>query len=180
MGIKNIIVWPDDILEEVSSEVEDFESAKVVVDDLIDTMEAYMGVGLSAPQLGVSKRIIVIDKNTGNELEDHLVMINPVVIDGLGETVSQEGCLSFPGHTFYVPRCTNLIVKYLDKDFVENEKVFEGFLSIAIQHEIDHLDGITLVENVNREKRRSIKKSLKSFKKRYAEKTENWDPGISR
>ena len=178
MAVKRIVVWPDDCLEEISSDVKDGECVKDLVCDLVDTMEAYMGVGLSAPQIGVNKRVIVIDKSTDDSLEEHLVMINPVAVDGLGETTSQEGCLSFPGHTFNVPRCMNLIVKYLDRDLVETEKVFDGFVSVAIQHEIDHLDGILLVESVNREQRRNIKRSLKSFKKRYNEKIKNRQPSI--
>ena len=175
MSVRNVIVWPDDCLEEESLCVEE-ECVDDLIEDLIDTMEAYLGVGLAAPQIGINKRVIVIDKNIDKSLESHLVMINPVLKDGIGETVSQEGCLSFPGHTFYIPRCTNTIVSYIDENLNKQEKTFDGFLSIAIQHEVDHLDGRLLVDTVNREKRRNVKKSLKSFKKRYNEKVKNRKP----
>ena len=110
MSVKDVLIWPDDVLEEESSEVSAIDDVSLIVEDLVDTMEAYMGVGLSAPQIGINKRALVIDKSTDDKLKNHLVMINPVIEDGLGETVSQEGCLYFPGQVFFKPRATNIVV----------------------------------------------------------------------
>lgn len=170
MSVRQILIWPEDTLEDESVDVSPGEDYSTIVEDLIDTMEAYMGVGLSAPQIGINKRVIVIDKSTDSEMKDHLVMINPVIEDGLGETTSQEGCLSFPGHVFFKPRATNISVSYLDKNFEKQTINANDFLAIAIQHEVDHLDGDLLVETVNRKERRGIKKSLKKFKSKMGKK----------
>lgn len=173
MSVKEVLIWPNDILEEESIPVSSDDNYAEIIKDLIDTMEAYMGVGLSAPQIGVNKRIIVIDKNTDESMENHLVMINPVIDDGLGETASQEGCLSFPGHVFFAPRATSIFVSYLDENFRDQTINANDFLAIAIQHEIDHLNGDLLVETVNRKQRRVIKKSLKSFKSKMKKKIDS-------
>ena len=181
MSVKDILIWPDDVLEEESSEISVDDNISSIVEDLIDTMEAYMGVGLSAPQIGINKRALVIDKSTDSKLEEHLVMINPVVEDGLGETVSQEGCLSFPGQVFFKPRATNIVVTYQNEKLERKSINADGFLAIAIQHEIDHLDGDLLVDSVNRQERRRIKKSLKKFKSKMRDKIKrnSLGPGLN-
>lgn len=128
------------------------ENLKQFVEDLIETMHHADGCGLAAPQVGVSKRIAVVD---GNELRDrfkelegfHREMINPQIIEASEETSSyEEGCLSIPGVDAEIVRPKKIKVRYLDIDLKEVEEEFDDFASRMIQHELDHLDGIVFTD----------------------------------
>ena len=172
MTVRKIVIWPDDILEDEAAEVSSEEDISNLIDDMIDTMIALQGAGIAAPQVGVSKQIFVIDKETDESLDDHLIMINPKINDGFGDTVSIEGCLSFPGFEFHVPRAEILNVTFQDRNGEIQELNASGFLSIAIQHEMDHLTGDLLDRTVNRQQRRGMRKTLSKFKKRLEAKNE--------
>lgn len=115
-----------------------------LIDNMFDTMYAEDGVGLAAPQIGISKRIAVVDIREDNKI----VLINPEIIEEEGKAVMEEGCLSIPGETGDVIRAEKIKVKTLDRDGNEIEFKAEGLKARAIQHEIDHLDGILFIDKV--------------------------------
>ena len=139
MAIRNIRIDDDPLLRKQSREVTKFDNRlKYLVEDMFETMYHAEGVGLAAPQVGILKRVIVIDDGENNKLE----MVNPVIKEMDGEEVQIEGCLSLPHKQGSVKRATHIIVDYYDKD--NNKKTLEtrDFLARIIQHEIDHLNGI--------------------------------------
>ena len=165
MSIREILIWPDDRLEEISDEVDASDDHSTIIEDLIDTMRNASGIGLSAPQIGVLDRIVVIDECVSDELSKPLVMLNPEIIDGISDIVSQEGCLSIPDLIQHIPRAGISIVKYYDETGSQIELTATGMLSIAIQHEIDHLDGELIVDRMNRNDRRRFRSDMIKLKK---------------
>lgn len=139
MAIRNIRIDDDPLLRKQSREVTKFDNRlKYLVEDMFETMYHAEGVGLAAPQVGILKRVIVIDDGEDNKLE----MVNPVIKEMDGEEIQIEGCLSLPHKQGSVKRATHIVVDYYDKD--NNKKTLEtrDFLARIIQHEIDHLNGI--------------------------------------
>ena len=137
MAIRNIRVIGDDILRKKCKEVKEItEKNKELIQDMLDTMYEAMGVGLAAPQVGILKRIVVIDIGEGP-----IVLINPEILETSGEQTGDEGCLSVPGMAGQVTRPNYVKVKAMDEDM--NEVIYEGteLLARAFCHEIDHLDG---------------------------------------
>jgi len=135
--------YPAEVLKLKAKKVSIFDSStRKLAQDMLDTMYENDGVGLAAPQVGVSKRIMVIDVAGEDEPRKPIVFINPVIILKEGELVGQEGCLSFPGVYFEVKRANKIVVKYQNVQGREQKLEAEGnLLCRAIQHEIDHLDG---------------------------------------
>lgn len=144
MAIRTIIENGDPILRKTAKEVEVVdERIKVLVEDMIETLHKYNGVGLAAPQVGILKRVIVIDTYDGSDV---LVLINPKIIKTKGEQTVEEGCLSFPNQYAKVVRTKEVIVEALNE---KGEKIrVEGkeLLAQALMHEIDHLNGILFVD----------------------------------
>ncbi len=144
--------------------MESFDGAlQRLIDDMIETMYAAPGVGLAAPQVGVSKRLIVIDvshREEGEEKTPLLVLINPVLKKAEGELESEEGCLSLPGYTAAVKRAERVVVHGLDREGRQVQVEGEGLLCRALQHEIDHLEGTLIIDRIS-----SIKREF--FKKRF-------------
>ena len=144
MAIRTIIENGDPILRKTAKEVEVVdERIKVLVEDMIETLHKYNGVGLAAPQVGILKRVIVIDTYDGSDV---LVLINPKIIKTKGEQTVEEGCLSFPNQYAKVVRPKEVIVGALNE---KGEKIrVEGkeLLAQALMHEIDHLNGILFVD----------------------------------
>ena len=130
-----------------------------LVNNMIETMYAEGGVGLAAPQVGVLKKIIVID----TEEKGVIVLINPVIIKREGETKEEEGCLSVPGVYSAVRRSSAITIEALDLDENKIRITQEGFLAIALQHEIDHLDGYLFIDRLSPAKRLMIKDQLKEI-----------------
>lgn len=129
------------------------------VENMIETMYAEGGVGLAAPQVGVSKRIIVID----TEEKGVIVLINPVIVKREGESKEEEGCLSIPGIYSPVRRSSVITVDAMDLDENKIRITQEGFLAVALQHEIDHLDGYLFIDRLSPAKRLMIKDQLKEI-----------------
>ena len=150
MAIRRIRLDEDPILRRISREVEVVdEYIKQLVLDMFETMKLNKGVGLAAPQVGVLRRVIVIDI-TGviDEKEAKYVLINPVIIKSSGEQCIDEGCLSFPNMFGKVKRPMNITVETLDENGKKVNITAEGFLAQVIAHEIDHLNGVLFVDLV--------------------------------
>lgn len=142
MAIRLIVKHPDPVLRETSAEVKKLTPRiHKLLDDMAETMYDANGVGLAAPQVGINKRVIVVDVGEGL-----LEMINPVILSMEGEQVGPEGCLSIPGLTGEVKRAMKCRVRALNRNGESYEVEGEGFLARALQHEIDHLDGILYID----------------------------------
>ncbi len=132
----------DRVLRQRAREVRKVNAAlRRLIDDMIETMRAAPGVGLAANQVGVLRRVIVVDDD-----EAPLALINPEILSSEGEAVGTEGCLSIPGVQGEVPRATRIHVKALDRDGREQHFVSQDFQARVIQHEVDHLDGILFTD----------------------------------
>lgn len=141
MAIRNIRIEGDPILRKISKKVPQItDRIKVLLDDMAETMYAADGVGLAAPQVGILKRVIVVDPR--DEETGLVKLVNPEIIEADGEQIGVEGCLSIPEFNGTVKRPEHVKVKYLDED--GNEKIWDahGFPAVILSHEIDHLDGI--------------------------------------
>jgi peptide deformylase len=137
-----------------------------LIDDMIETMYAAPGVGLAANQVGVLKQVAVIDVSNKEEQFPLIVLINPEIIHSEGELQQEEGCLSIPGYTTVVKRAEKVRVRGLDRYGKPFEIEGSGLLARALQHEIDHLNGILIIDRIGRVKR-------EFFEKRYMKKAES-------
>lgn len=139
MALRQIRYDGDSILRKKCKEVTEMtERTRVLIDDMFETMYDANGVGLAAPQVGILKRIVVIDV----DYENPYVLINPVIVERDGEQTGDEGCLSLPGKVATVTRPNHVICRCLNEEMEEIEIEGEGLLARAICHELDHLDGI--------------------------------------
>ncbi len=144
MAIRNIRLEKDEILKKKSREVEVIdEKIQILIDDMIETMYKFNGVGLSAVQVGILKRIAVIDIDDGTGVK---ILINPKIIKTKGEQEVEEGCLSFPNQYAKVIRPKEVTVEALDRDGKKITIKGKDLLAQAICHELDHLDGITFID----------------------------------
>ena len=140
MAIRKIRVMGDEVLRKTSKEVKEMTPRlKTLVGDMFDTMYEAMGVGLAAPQVGILKRIVVIDTYGEGE---RFVLVNPVITERDGEQIGDEGCLSLPGKTAIVKRPNHVICQAYNENMEPITVEGEGLLARAICHELDHLDGI--------------------------------------
>jgi peptide deformylase len=148
MAIRIIRTKEDPVLRQKALKVKEITpQIKKLLEDMAETMYDAQGVGLAAPQVGIAKRIIVIDVQNEVGL---LKLINPVVVEKEGSENAVEGCLSFPGLAGEVERCTSVTVQATDPDGNPVELCATGLLARAFQHEIDHLDGVLFVDRVTR------------------------------
>ncbi|MBO5417567.1 MAG: peptide deformylase [Clostridia bacterium] len=139
MAVRNVRTEENPVLREKCVEVPSItDGIKRLINDMFETMYEFDGVGLAAPQIGIAKKIVVIDDRDGNKL----ALINPVITESRGEQISEEGCLSLPGFAGRVKRPEFVKVEALNVDGDEILLEAEGFLAIVLSHEIDHLDGI--------------------------------------
>jgi peptide deformylase len=161
MSVLEIKIYPEKILREKAEPVREFNSElQRLIDDMIETMYSAPGVGLAANQVGVSKQVLVVDVSSKEEKSPLIVLINPEIVYAKGESAMEEGCLSIPGYTTVVKRSEEIKVRGLDRDGGPIEIEASGLLSRALQHEIDHLNGILFIDRIGR-----LKREL--FKKRY-------------
>ena len=160
--IRPILFYPDKRLREPGKEVQVFDAElHRLIEDMAETMYAAPGVGLAAPQIGVSKRLFIVDVASDEEEPSDLrVFINPEIIATEGETVFNEGCLSFPGVREDIDRAERITVKAFDKDGEPFELEAEGLLAIAIQHETDHLDGGLMIDHLSVLRRRLVHRAM--------------------
>ena len=170
MAILSIRTFPDPILREKADDVEAFDDTlRKLVSDMLDTMYDAPGVGLAANQVGVPLKVIVLDYNIEGE-DDNLrkyinknprVIINPVLVKKSGHFVYREGCLSVPGYYEEVERSKNIQLQYQDEFGKSHTIDAEGLLGVAIQHEMDHLDGRLFIDRLSMVKRSKIKGKIK-------------------
>lgn len=143
MALRQIRVDGDEILRKKCKEVKEMnERTKTLIEDMLDTMYDAGGVGLAAPQVGVLKRIVVIDVDYENPYDSPHVLINPVIIEKEGEQTGDEGCLSIPGKVAEVTRPNRVVVKFLNENMEEVTLEAEELFARAICHELDHLEGV--------------------------------------
>jgi peptide deformylase len=161
MAILEIKEYGDPILREKALSVEEITPDILnLIKDMAESMYASSGVGLAAPQVGVSKRIIIIDEDE----EELMVLLNPEIIKSEGEAVDEEGCLSLPGVYSEVQRSLKVTVKALNKNADPVEITKEGLTARALQHEIDHLNGILFIDKIGRMERQILLNKLKKKK----------------
>lgn len=167
--IREIVVYPDKRLKLISKKVEAFNNAlHDLLDDMYETMCAKSGVGLAAIQIGVDQRVLIINVPLEDEDGEHdqpkkntLEMINPLIVEKDGTEKFQEGCLSVPGIYEEVERAKHVRVEYFDRNGNKHEIEDDGFLAVAMQHEIDHLDGKVFIEKLSYIKRKKFEKEWK-------------------
>lgn len=157
MTLLNIRIYPDPILKEEAAEVSDFDSKlSKLLDDMYDTMLAADGIGLAAPQIGISKKIAVID--ISEDRDQRLELINPKIVWQDGQVPSEEGCLSIPQYRDKIKRFKEIKIEAHDRKGAKFELQSDGLLAICMQHEIDHLHGILFVDHLSRLKRELFKR----------------------
>ncbi len=154
MSTRNIRIIGDDLLRKTSRPVEDFgERLHALLDDMAETMYASDGVGLAAPQVGILRRVVVIDVREGDGI---IEMINPEIIEQSGSQTDNEGCLSVPEYIGTVTRPDTLKVRAYDRHGNEFTKTATGFFARAVCHELDHLDGILFVDKAAELQKRDV------------------------
>lgn len=167
MAILPIIKAPDPVLKKRCVPVDRIDDdTRRLMDDMLETMYEAPGVGLAAPQVGVPCRIIVVDTSDPEGERTPLLMANPEIIAASDELLlREEGCLSFPQQYEDVERPATVRVRYLDHENEIREFDADGLLAVCVQHEIDHLDGVLLVDHLSTLKRSIILRRMKKFKK---------------
>ena len=175
MALLPILTAPDPRLKKKSLPVAAVDAdLRQLMDDMLETMYAAPGIGLAAPQVGVLKRVIVLDIEREDVKTGPLFMANPEIVEASDEDVSyEEGCLSVPEHYSEVARPATVRVRYLDRDGRKQELACDGLLATCVQHEIDHLDGILFIDHISSLKRNMIlRKLLKARKEKEREEAE--------
>ena len=167
MSIREIITVPDEILKRVSKPIEKVgESEKKLIKDLFETMYSAKGIGLAAVQVGILKRVLVVDVSLKDEKKKPMCFINPTIRKLSDEmAVYEEGCLSIPDTFIEIQRPKICEIEYVDIDGKTQIKKFDGLLSTCVQHEINHLDGKLIIDHLSKLKRDIIVKKISKIKK---------------
>ena len=171
MAKRPIILLPDPMLRRVADPVSAVDAeVRQLADDMLETMYAAPGLGLAAPQVGISRRVIVIDVSEKDDEKHPFVMINPEIIKrSEAVNIHEEGCLSIPDVRVEIERPAEVVVKFLDRDGKPQEVQAGDLFATCIQHEIDHLDGKMLIDYMSRLKRDMV---VRRFKKLARERGE--------
>lgn len=181
MAAREILIWPNPELLKVSAKVDAIDDGvRALVKDMFDTMYAADGVGLAAPQIGVHRRVVVVDiRSYEREQKDGkveipsgelpLVLINPEISNKNGDLEWEEGCLSVPGETGMVTRAARCTLSYLDLEGKQHIVEADGLKAVALQHECDHLEGKLFVDYLSRLRRGVIKKKMLRLMEELAE-----------
>ena len=158
--------YGDDVLRNPAGPVTEIDaSIQQLIDDMIDTMYAAPGVGLAANQVGVSKRLMVIDLSVGKRAGECYVFINPEIVESQGEVTEEEGCLSIPDFVEIITRPERVKLRFLDRNGEQREMWGEGLMARAMCHEIDHLDGTLFVDYLRGFKKDRILKKIAKLSK---------------
>ena len=167
MAVRKILTEPDPILRQKSQPVDIVDDlTRKLMDDMLETMYLAPGIGLAAIQIGVPKRIIVLDISKDPEKKEPMYFVNPVIVSTSKNNITyEEGCLSVPGQFVEIDRPDRCHIQYLDYNGNHKELKSEGLLATCIQHEIDHLDGILFIDYLSNLKKSMIIKKLSKQKK---------------
>jgi peptide deformylase len=166
MALLEIVKYGDPVLETPGEPVTEFDaSLRRLVSDMFETMYAARGVGLAAPQVGVSKRLFVMDCSGGGDPEARVALVNPVVLSVEGDQTGDEGCLSFPGVFFAVKRGLRAVVRAQDLDGEEFELDGLELEARCMLHETDHCDGVVFIDRTTPLKRELVKRKIKRLQK---------------
>jgi peptide deformylase len=164
--IHEVVKYPDAVLTKPAETVNVFDAETAqLVDEMFDSMYAAQGIGLAAPQIGISKRITVIDVSFKERPEDKIALINPVILDKNGKQVEEEGCLSLPEIREKVSRAAWVKVRAQNVKGETFEVEGEELLARALQHEIDHLNGILFIDHLSRLKRDLVQRRIRKLQK---------------
>ncbi len=164
--IHEVVKYPDPVLARPGAEVTVFDDAlRKLVAEMFESMYIAQGIGLAAPQIGISQRITVIDVSFKKNPEDKLVLINPEVVEKAGKQVEEEGCLSLPDIREKVARAARVKVKAQDEHGEWFEVEGEELLARALLHEIDHLDGVLFIDRISRLKRELVLRRIRKLQK---------------
>ena len=168
MAILDILTYPDRFLKDTTKPVTDINGAlQKIIDDMIETMYKAPGIGLASIQIGCDKSIIVYDIEQAENKKSIQVLLNPVIIETEGETLSQnEGCLSVPDLRSDVKRAASVIVEALDREGNPLKIEADDHLAVVLQHEIDHLNGILFIDRISALKRELYKRHVKKLLKK--------------
>lgn len=163
---RKIVLYGDTVLQHRAKQVENISDPEIkLVKDMVETMYKAPGIGLAAPQVGVSKRIMVTDTSAGEKKDNLLVMFNPEIVVTEGEQYEEEGCLSIPGFSERVRRPQKVVVRGLDLDGREILLEGQDLLARAFCHEMDHLNGVMFLDHLSFIKRDLIKRKIKKLTK---------------
>ena len=165
--VRTILKYGEPILEQKAEPVTEFDTAELkdLIADMWETMYSAKGVGLAAPQIGLGKRISIIDVSVGENEADKIVMINPEIAFREGKQTGEEGCLSIPGFREPVTRANRVTVKARNEQGAEIELSGEQLLARAFQHEIDHLNGVLFINHLSALKRDIIRRKIRKLQK---------------
>jgi peptide deformylase len=165
--VRKILKYGEPVLERPAEPVTEFDTTELrsLVADMWETMYSAKGVGLAAPQIGVSKRITIIDVSVGENEADKLVLINPEIVEREGKQTGEEGCLSIPGFREPVTRSNKVSVRARNEKGEEFEISGEELLARAFEHEIDHLNGVLFLNHLSGLKRDIIRRKIKKLQK---------------
>ena len=163
MSKRNIVIEPDPILRKKSQAIEEAnDDLRKLLDDMLETMYEAPGIGLAAVQIGILKRIIVIDISKDKEKKDPLFLINPeITFKSKNTSVYEEGCLSLPGHFAEIERPAECHLNYIDYYGKQKSLQAKGILATCVQHEVDHLDGVLFIDYLSKLKKNMILRNLK-------------------
>lgn len=170
--IRKVITYPDPVLRKKATPVKAVDDGiRELLCDMVETMYAGDGVGLAAPQVAVNLRVITIDVSAGTEGKGPglVKIVNPEIISREGEIEWDEGCLSVPDFRMVMKRSSKLSVQYIDENGASQELSAEGLLAVAIQHEIDHLDGKLIIDLASRLKRDLYERRIKKMREHETE-----------
>ena len=161
MSMMKIKIIGDEVLRERARDVTEFDDRlKTLADDMIETMHESDGIGLAAPQVGLSVRLLVTDVSPLESGIGPQVFVNPVILESQGECELEEGCLSIPGVRENVSRPEEILLKYQTVDGEDRSEKYTGWMSRVLQHEIDHLDGVLFIDHLGAVKRKLILSNL--------------------
>ncbi|MGJ5818833.1 peptide deformylase [Paludibaculum fermentans] len=165
--VLRIVKYGDPVLEQVAQPVAEFGTPelKQLVEDMFETMYANKGIGLAAPQVALSQRLTVIDPSAGEDPEARIVLINPEIVSKQGSQIGEEGCLSIPGFREDVKRFNKVKVRAQNVDGETFETDGEELLARAMQHEIDHLNGVLFLSHLSLLKRDLIRRKIRKLAK---------------
>ncbi len=164
MSIRKILQYPEPVLREKAKKVTLFdEELRSLVEDMAETMYDAPGVGLAAPQIGESIRLIVVDISVDEENQSYMTLINPKITTAEGAQIDEEGCLSVPELTSKVKRFKKIVVDFQDIEGKEQQLETEDRFAVVLQHEIDHIKGILFIDHLSSLKRNLYKKKVKKM-----------------